>query len=338
MPVLQGAPPAGQVDQQTELIGSITYRSRANGKPTWAELDALTRSAQQRNRAAGLTGMLLYEDGRFFQWIEGPPDKLEPVWQSIRGDARHREIDVMSMRVCDHRMFAGWDMRWMRRGERAKPGDPPAAGLDFLEPVAPSERLARLALGGDEDAIGAELDRSYPRTPLAALLDYAIEPTARVLGDAWLRDDIDELALTCALSRLNRLVHDRATREAPTGEARRSLLAATLPGEAHILGAVAAAELHLNAGWTVALEFPASIDALLHLVRAKSYDRVDIATSDALDRGARGTALELAARIKRASRNPAVEISFGGRAFWADATPNGLAYCTYRSTAAAFRL
>jgi hypothetical protein len=320
-------------------IGTITYRSRANGLPSWQELDALTRSAQRRNRAAGLTGTLLYEDGRFFQCIEGPPETLEPVWDSIRKDRRHRDIQVLSMQIGPARLFTGWDMRWLRRGQRPGPEGTITPGLQFLDPIAPSDRLARALLADDAFDLAIELDRTHPRTPLAVLLDDVMEPVARALGDAWMRDDIDEVALTLTLERLHRVVHERARQaEVAPGPGRR-LLAVTFPGEVHLLGAIAAAELHVNAGWLVDLEFPRSTDALLRLVSRVPYDRVDIASSDAIERdGVRAGAEGLARRIAAASPNPDIEVSFGGRAFWADDSHAVSASCRVRSSAADHRV
>lgn len=313
-------------------IGSITYRSRANGRPDWRELDALTRGAQQRNRAAGLTGTLVYEDGRFFQCLEGPPAELEPVWQSIQSDPRHREIEILSMRLGTARMFDGWDMRWLRRGQQA--GDA-GTGLGFLEPAAPSALLAGAARTMETEAFANEVRRRHPHASLGSLIDYVVEPTARALGDAWMEDEIDEAMLAIALGRLIHVVHDRARTEPARIGGGRRLLAVTLPGEPHLLGAVAMAERHLCAGWRVDLEFPARAVDLTRLVAATAYDRLDIATSDAIDRiGARTAATSLAAALRRMSRNPAIEISFGGRAFWRDDAGSGLDGCRFRSSAA----
>lgn len=55
-------------------IASVTYRSEAIQPPSPGALVELLKSARLRNQAAGITGMLMYEDGRFFQTLEGPPD------------------------------------------------------------------------------------------------------------------------------------------------------------------------------------------------------------------------------------------------------------------------
>lgn len=209
---------------------SITYQSRANGDFTWAQLDDLTRAAQGRNRAAGITGVLLYEDGRFFQTIEGPVEALEPVWQSIRSDPRHRYIDILAMNTSRLRMYSGWDMRWMRKGRES------GRGLDFLEPRNQPKQYARLALQSSSDALVAELEARLQAIDLATFVDYVVEPTARVLGDWWMQDDIDQVALAAALSNLHHLVHVHAARQPLVPSNGRKILCATLPNETHLLG------------------------------------------------------------------------------------------------------
>ena len=54
--------------------------------------------------------MLLYENGRFLQTLEGPPAGLQQVWSSICRDRRHREIEVLTEHLVSNRLFAGWDL------------------------------------------------------------------------------------------------------------------------------------------------------------------------------------------------------------------------------------
>ncbi len=94
-----------------EPVGVLAYRSQAVTQPSDVELERLLRVAQRRNHAEGLTGVLIYDRGAFFQWLEGPRSSLERVWNSISHDARHAEIQVLRDDSIPHRFFEGWDMR-----------------------------------------------------------------------------------------------------------------------------------------------------------------------------------------------------------------------------------
>jgi hypothetical protein len=115
----------------------LAYRSRAVATPTDADLDQLLRAAQERNRAQGVTGVLIYDDGQFFQWLEGPRAAVTRIWDSIRRDTRHCDFKLLRQEGIPGRFFKGWDMRLAARtrGQIDKV-------LAVME--APEELLARL--------------------------------------------------------------------------------------------------------------------------------------------------------------------------------------------------
>jgi len=94
-----------------EDISVLAYRSRAVSRPTDAEVQKLLRDSQTRNKAEGLTGVLVYERGAYFQWLEGPTEALGRVWSSIARDPRHHQITVLRDEPLIHRVFEGWDLR-----------------------------------------------------------------------------------------------------------------------------------------------------------------------------------------------------------------------------------
>jgi hypothetical protein len=102
------------LEPETLALRSLAYRSLAVSQPTDAELHDLLRAAQRRNKAEGLSGVLVFEKGAFFQWLEGPSAALERVWESISGDPRHHQITVLRDEPMSQRLFEGWDLRIAR--------------------------------------------------------------------------------------------------------------------------------------------------------------------------------------------------------------------------------
>jgi hypothetical protein len=94
-----------------EPVSILVYRSRSITSLSEAELEALLHKAQERNRSQGLTGLLIYDQGTFFQWLEGPAAALAQVWESIKHDPRHRDVHVLRNQTIPKRFFSGWDMR-----------------------------------------------------------------------------------------------------------------------------------------------------------------------------------------------------------------------------------
>jgi hypothetical protein len=93
----------------------LAYRSRPTAKPTEAELEQLLRAAQERNRGQGVTGVLIYDEGHYFQWLEGPREAVTRIWESIRRDDRHGDFKILRQQGIPGRFFKGWDMRLARR-------------------------------------------------------------------------------------------------------------------------------------------------------------------------------------------------------------------------------
>lgn len=97
--------------RHAESLDVLAYRSVAVSPPTGSGMQNLLRAAQTRNQALGLTGILLYDRGTYFQWLEGPPEGLNRVWDSIERDPRHRNISVLRNEPIGDRLFDGWDLR-----------------------------------------------------------------------------------------------------------------------------------------------------------------------------------------------------------------------------------
>ena len=301
-----------------EWIGCLTYKSMATTNPTPADLKAMVSKARARNRELGITGMLLFEDGCFLQTLEGPPDQLDMVWNSIKRDPRHRDIQVLSEHVIHNRLFSAWDlMLYDRQHERASAKSSSAVPPAIARTI---KKLVRLSLEGDDariDRLLVQLDeQGWKAEAIIALL---IEPAARALGDAWLADQCSEIDLTIALSMLQLAGHSaRHLRPvaAQSSPGRYSILLATAPGEPHRLGTSLLADQFLDAGWQVDVVHPASTEALANQVRAQRPDAVDISLSDALPR--RHSLLHLSRAIEQSRlavpASPTV-VSVGGRLF-----------------------
>jgi hypothetical protein len=88
----------------------LTYASRAADGLTQADLRAIATEAQSRNRALGVTGLLLYVDGDFLQVLEGPGSAVERIYELIESDPRNRWITRLSTERILRRAFEDWSM------------------------------------------------------------------------------------------------------------------------------------------------------------------------------------------------------------------------------------
>jgi methanogenic corrinoid protein MtbC1 len=301
----------------TDWTSSISYQSKATARPTAADLRELVSKAESRNRALGVTGMLLYDKGRFFQTLEGPPRALETLWTSISSDPRHAEIEVLSEHVIPSRLFGGWNLVGYH-GDEVLPSTLDRARAEHeLSSEVPT--FIDLVLNGDDIGINRKIATLIESGWKGAmLLTHLIEPTARALGDAWLSDDCSELDLAIGLSMLqlagHAISHDPTPAKLRASQYR--ILLATAPGEPHMLGTSLLADLFTDAGWSVDMAFPDSNQALANQLAAQQPDAVDIGLSDALSRK---DSLALLRRTIERSRFAAPDhltvVSVGGRLF-----------------------
>jgi hypothetical protein len=71
---------------------TICYVSTSAGRLTASDIEALLEQSRSRNALNGVTGLLLYADGNFIQYIEGKPEGVEPIWTIIQRDPRHKNV------------------------------------------------------------------------------------------------------------------------------------------------------------------------------------------------------------------------------------------------------
>ncbi len=102
-----------------EQLSSVVYRSRAVSELSDYDLYELIQASQARNAREAITGLMLYDDGRFYQWLEGPPRNVTRLMNTIATDNRHTDIEILSDKVTTTRQFGDWKMRLATRGARS---------------------------------------------------------------------------------------------------------------------------------------------------------------------------------------------------------------------------
>lgn len=93
-----------------------------------SEVAALEAAAAARNRAAGLTGLLVYGGARFYGVLEGCEPHVLDCVERIITDPRHCNLRVIREERAPERRFADWTLA------RVAPAscDAPPAFDDFL--------------------------------------------------------------------------------------------------------------------------------------------------------------------------------------------------------------
>jgi len=74
------------------------------------ELDRLTNQAIKNNSTDGITGVLFYENGHFFQVIEGEEPQIRSLYDRLEKDNRHRDLGCLVDRPIEKRHFSDWSL------------------------------------------------------------------------------------------------------------------------------------------------------------------------------------------------------------------------------------
>lgn len=316
-----GTPPAARTSTP---FATLCYQSRSKARPSEDDLAELVDHARERNRQFGVTGMLVHQGDRFFQWLEGPSAALEGLWSSIRRDERHGDIQLLGKGITSIRLFSEWDLSFLHRGD----DDPPAVGDAAAptpvesDPVDASgvARLAELALAGDDSGLETLIrDRRDVGDDAQTLCRHLLEPAAHLIGDWWCADRCNSFDLSIALSKLQNLARAleagaaRSLRVAITDQ---RVLISPPPRETHLLGAVLLGGFFRQAGWSVRAEFPQTDAELMGLVSSHWFDAIALTLSDVFTRRERLASLvKTITDVRAASRNPTMAVLVGGRAF-----------------------
>ncbi|CAN5827842.1 hypothetical protein BH11PSE8_BH11PSE8_11730 [soil metagenome] len=91
-------------------LHAIVYVSSAVRLLGPEDIERLLVRARRRNATEGITGLLLYADGAFMQYIEGPRARLMKVYDIITADALHTGLTLLMDEDTGAREFADWAM------------------------------------------------------------------------------------------------------------------------------------------------------------------------------------------------------------------------------------
>jgi hypothetical protein len=89
---------------------ALTYGSEARHALLPSQIDHILQRSRERNALEGVTGVLLYTNNNFMQYLEGPLPGLERIWAIIEADPLHHRIVKQAMERIWVREFEQWSM------------------------------------------------------------------------------------------------------------------------------------------------------------------------------------------------------------------------------------
>jgi hypothetical protein len=90
----------------TQLI----YHSLINQDCTTKDIKEIFTIALDCNVKFNITGCLLFHKGEFLQLLEGERQCIEQLYDNIKKDVRHRNVNLIYLEDCEQRNFENWTM------------------------------------------------------------------------------------------------------------------------------------------------------------------------------------------------------------------------------------
>jgi hypothetical protein len=92
------------------MIFQLCYTSTATSDMQRQDLVDLLRLSRRKNEEAGITGLLLYSSDRFIQLLEGDEAAVRKLYERIREDSRHRDVELVYEQRIAARECPDWSM------------------------------------------------------------------------------------------------------------------------------------------------------------------------------------------------------------------------------------
>ncbi len=128
-------------DFPADQLIELSYVSQSSNDMGILGLMNLLEDAVHKNKRAGVTGVLFYDNGIFGQIMEGYPEHLEHIWLSISADARHKDIQILGVNPLPKRRFSNWSMKFYGSDEISQYVPELKMGLKDAAASLPSEIL-----------------------------------------------------------------------------------------------------------------------------------------------------------------------------------------------------
>ncbi|MEZ5652022.1 MAG: BLUF domain-containing protein [Burkholderiaceae bacterium] len=98
------------LEVREQALVRCVYTSAVKAEMSLADVHTLLAVARKKNRELNVTGILLFENGSFFQVLEGTPEVVARLFEKIRRDERHQRVTKVISEPIDGRDFGNWTM------------------------------------------------------------------------------------------------------------------------------------------------------------------------------------------------------------------------------------
>lgn len=120
------------------MLKYLSYISEQSHMLSDKDVENLLVQSRASNKTKGITGLLIYFEGVFTQFLEGPQTEIDALYQKIAKDRRHKQLRELFSGTTTARFYGDWSMAYKALDqEKASQitGYRPFDKSKFFEPV-----------------------------------------------------------------------------------------------------------------------------------------------------------------------------------------------------------
>jgi hypothetical protein len=91
-------------------FSNLVYCSVARKDISQEEIIQIVAGARARNILLNVRGVLVFSQGRFYQWLEGDKESVDFVYNVIQHDKRHHDLRILKRNFMDVPLFKASSM------------------------------------------------------------------------------------------------------------------------------------------------------------------------------------------------------------------------------------
>lgn len=92
------------------MLSHLVYVSNRSANCTSEEIENILESCKKNNPDLDITGVLLYSETKFIQYVEGDYKKIMGLFDKIKLDKRHENVALISVGHIQEKLFPSWHM------------------------------------------------------------------------------------------------------------------------------------------------------------------------------------------------------------------------------------
>ncbi len=92
------------------MLSQLIYVSKRTKDCYERDIEQILERSVANNQKLGVTGVLLYSQSRFLQYIEGDFRTIMTLYEKIKKDERHYDATMIALMPISKRVFPNWQM------------------------------------------------------------------------------------------------------------------------------------------------------------------------------------------------------------------------------------